>query len=286
MIDMNKDKGYRILITGLNGVIGWNLFAHARAQHVVFGTYQKKLKVFEAPCFRRINIDNEHKLASFIKEADPHYVIHARAMCDLDVCELVPDLASQVNVGGTRSLLSALSEAKELKKLVYVSTDHVFSGAKGEYTEEDVPSPKHVFGSTKLEAENMIKASSFPYLIIRPGLLIADSVQGNVGPKDFLWSRLKKGKITTYFTDEWRTPISGQEFCERAFKAIFSEKKGILHIAGNAIVNRYELSKRIATDGNFSERLIAPGLRKNDKWAHIRPEKLTLRSRDSSLVSA
>lgn len=266
----------RILVFGLNGLIGWHLFQFARPDFECFGTYRRRLAEFKSPEFFRVSMHDQAQLERLVKKVDPHYVIHAWSMCDLDICESLPELARKVNVSGTDTILKSLRQAKRLEKILYISTDHVFSGQAGPYHEENDPEPMHVYGQTKIAAEEAVSSSGLPYLIVRPGLVIGDSVQGNKGPQDFLLSRLEAGKPVTYFEDEWRTPIRALSFAEECFNLLTSDQQGIFHVTGSQCFSRYELALKLAHENGTDTSGIIRGSRDNDRWAHIRPENISL----------
>ena len=268
-----------ILITGVNGLIGWNLFRRARKTYSAVATYRKGHPCFDEVCFRRVDLDSEEEIRELLVEIQPDYIIHSRAICDLDVCEENPEMAHQINVEGTAKLVRAMQGLKRKPRVfVYLSTDHVFFGDRGQYTEHDRPDPKHVYGRTKRDAENIILALDSPVLMIRPGLVVGDSLQGNKGPRDFLFSRIRARKPIHYFTDEWRSPISAGDLAERIFRLIETGHKGIFHVAGDEIYSRYDLALKLALENGLPTDMIFPRLRSEDRWAHIRPEKLTLKS--------
>lgn len=267
----------RVLITGLNGLIGWNLYQYASGWYEAFGTYRKSHPVFQTSGnFRRINLLRGRELSDFLKEIRPDYFIHAWAMCDLDLCEQFPQMAEEINVRGLEHVLQAVSDYGRLRKFVYVSTDHVFDGRRGQYSEEDIPSPKHVYGRTKRQAEEKVLQSAIPHLLVRPGLVIGRSVQGNKGPRDFLLSRILARKPTHLFVDEYRTPIRAETLAEKVFQRMRSEAGGIVHLAGEKSCSRFELARQIASDHELPHHQIFPRKRCENKWAHIRPQFLTL----------
>lgn len=271
-------KSPRILITGLNGLIGWNLFRWINRFYDTFGTYRKFHPdfIFER-CFH-LNPDNDADLEKKLDVVRPDYVIHSWAMCDLDLCEEMPLMASNVNVRGTQVLLSAVSRSRTIQKFVYISTDHVFSGEKGGYTEEDIPEPKHVYGRTKLEAEKLVLKSGVPNLIVRPGLVIGESLQRKKGPKDFLFHRIRSRKPIHYFTDEWRSPILAEDLARQVLNLTLGPESGTIHVAGPRVCSRYELAFELAHSHGLSTDFIHPRLRVQDRWAHIRPRDISLKS--------
>lgn len=269
----------KILVTGLNGIIGWNIFKTASELFPgTVGTYREAHPRLENLNVRRLEIDSAESLAALLAEFEPEVLIHSWAMCDLDLCEQIPAMAEKVNIEGTETILKAAARVKNLKRFVYISTDHVFDGESGYYSEEDAPVPKHVYGRTKLAAEKLVQASGLPWQILRPGLVIGDSLQGRKGPRDFLLTRIKAGKPTHYFTDEWRTPIPAPEMARRVVDLACSEHSGIFHVAGAEIFSRYELAQKIARDNGFTTEQVFPRLRREDRWASIRPKNLSLRT--------
>lgn len=275
----------RILVTGINGIIGWNVFMRASALFPgTLGTYREAHLRLEGLNVRRLETEPLESLETFFREFDPEILIHSWAMCDLDICEQFPEMAEKVNVEGTRAILKAASGLENLKRFVYISTDHVFDGETGAYSEEDSPCPKHVYGHTKFAAEKLVQASGLSWQILRPGLVIGDSLQGRKGPKDFLLTRIRAEKPTHYFTDEWRSPIPAPEMAGRVVAIACSEETGIFHVAGTEVLSRYELAQKIAVDHGFTTERVFPRLRAEDRWASIRPKNLSLKTK-RNLVS-
>lgn len=268
----------RILVTGLNGIIGWNIFQKAAEKYETSGTYRKNHPALRGAAIHRVDMHDERELEDLFRNARPDYLIHSWAMCDLDLCEQMPEMARKINDHGAEKIIAAASKCKSLKKFVYISTDHVFSGERGEYTENDRPDPKHVYGRTKVEAEKRVQASGLPYLIIRPGLAIGKSLQGNKGPRDFLFTRIRAGKTTHYFTDEWRTPIPAEMLGEKIVDLAVSDTTGIRHVAGSELISRFDLAKRLAFESGLPTEKILPRLRKDDRWAPIRPKNIGLKT--------
>ena len=83
-------------------------------------------------------------------------VIHLAAMTHVDRCQQQPQLAWDINGHGTANVCRAAADGA---RVMYVSTDYVFSGSKGDaYSEEDVPQPGNVYGETKLAGEREVLA--------------------------------------------------------------------------------------------------------------------------------
>jgi len=137
-------------------------------------------------------------------------VIHCAGVCDLDVCEDRPQWAYSINVLGTKAVADVFGENASI---IYLSTDLVFSEnnppLKG-YSELDTPDPLSVAGRTFLAAEQHIKKNN-NFCIIRLGLPLGDSVNGEKGAIDWIESRFKRRLAVTLFHDEYRSCITCEE---------------------------------------------------------------------------
>ena len=109
-----------------------------------------------------------------------------------DYCETHPDELALLNVESTRNLAERSLECGT--RVVYYSSDYVFDGVGGPYTEEDEPSPINVYGRTKLEAENLLRTSCPDALIIRTTAVFAwDRTSPNFAMQ--VWDRLLHVKL-------------------------------------------------------------------------------------------
>ncbi len=145
----------RILLTGSNGQVGWEL---SRILD----------RLGELTAFDRQGLDlaDPDAIASRVREVRPALIVNAAAYTAVDKAESEVELARAVNASGPAVLAA---EAKRLDALlVHYSTDYVFDGRKlGPYTEDDEPGPLGVYGASKLEGEQAIRASGCRHLVLR-----------------------------------------------------------------------------------------------------------------------
>jgi len=145
----------RILLTGKNGQIGWELRRTLASLGEVIALGREDLDLAEPDQIR-----------ACVRQIRPSLIVNAAAYTAVDRAEEEPGLAMAIN--GTAPGILA-EEAKRLGAgLVHYSSDYVFDGLKDEpYTEEDRPNPISVYGRSKLEGERAIKDLGIPYLILR-----------------------------------------------------------------------------------------------------------------------
>jgi dTDP-4-dehydrorhamnose reductase len=191
-----------------------------------------------------VDLADADAVASAFRQAQPTAVIHAGAVAIVAECLRDPRRAQQVNVHGSAILAELAAEAGA--RLLYVSTDLVFDGAKGWYREPDVPAPLSVYGRTKLEAERAVLAIPRS-AVLRPSLLFGPTRVGRPSFFDQQLAALRERKPLTLFTDEWRTPLSLITAARALAALVRSDFCGLLHLGGPERLSRWEMGLRLAT---------------------------------------
>jgi len=145
----------RILVTGKNGQVGFELLRSLAGQGQVIAVGREQMDLSKPDSIRRT-----------MREIAPDLIVNAAAYTAVDQAESEPELALAVN-GVAPGILA--EEAKRLSAaLIHYSTDYVFDGAQGvPYTEDDEPRPINAYGRTKLAGERAIQAVDVPHLILR-----------------------------------------------------------------------------------------------------------------------
>ncbi len=145
----------RILLTGKNGQVGWEL-QRSLAQ----------LGVIVACDHADLDLSIPDQICSRVTEVKPDAIVNAAAYTAVDRAESDRDLAAAINATAPGILAEAAKKLGIL--LVHYSTDYVFDGTKkSPYTEEDLPNPVNVYGATKLAGEQAIRATGCRHLIFR-----------------------------------------------------------------------------------------------------------------------
>ena len=203
------------------------------------------------------DIGNYTSVASLFAGLRPKVVVHCINYGNIRACESNKDEAHKVNVLGTNTVVELCKKYKSY--LIYLSTDYVFDGEKGYYTESDAANPINFFGQTKLAAEELIR-SAYPdhSLVIRPS-----AVYGYAGMKKSnfdLWliERLKRGDEVAVFSDIYSTPTCVVDMAEVLLKCIKLGLTGLYHLSGPQRTSRYELARHIARFLGYDTKLVQP----------------------------
>ena len=169
----------------------------------------------------------------------PQLIIHCAAITIVSDAEKNPSLARRVNVETTRFL----AELAAGLPFVFFSTDLVFDGRKGNYSETDATNPLHVYGETKLAAEQFVLQDP-RHLVVRT------SINGGVSPagtrafnEQLRRSLQKAGQGMTLFTDEFRCPIPAVETARAVWDLVGKNCAGLYHVAGAEKLSRLQIGE-------------------------------------------
>ncbi len=217
-------------ITGANGLIG-NYLVRAPlklAPHWrVRGLTRDRLDLLDFTAVRR----------EFQKDK-PQLVIHCAATSTVAEAQANPALARRMNVEVTKLLAELAAEVQ----FVFFSTDLVFDGRKGNYLETDATHPLHIYGETKLAAEEIVSKNP-RHLVVRTSLNAGVSRAGNRGFNEQLRLALEAGQGMTLFTDEFRCPIPAVETARAVWELANKRCAGLIHVAGAEKLSRWQIGR-------------------------------------------
>ena len=188
-----------------------------------------------------MDIQKEDESVAKIEKLGPEIVIHIAAYTDVDGCELDKEKAFAVNAEGTKHV--ALAASKCRAKMVYLSTDYVFDGEKGEpYLESDSPRPLNVYGHSKLKGEQYVQEWVKDSLIIR--------TQWLYGPfgKNFVASILQQAReksALSIVNDQIGSPTYTADLAKAISGLIQFDARGIFHVTNSDLCTWYTFGKAI-----------------------------------------
>jgi dTDP-4-dehydrorhamnose reductase len=269
----------RILVTGASGLLGLNLALSAAeasgGSHTVFGTINEH--PIHASAFTAIQADLRipGAVERLLDQTQPDWVIHCAAMANVDACEANPEQARQLNSELPEKL--AQHVARGGARLVHISTDAVFDGLRGGYTEEDSPNPLGVYARTKLDGEKAV-AQADPGAIITRVNLFGWSLSGARSLGEFFFYNLSAGKAVRGFTDVFFCPLLANDIAPLLIHMLEKRLSGLYHVVSRECTSKYEFGVRIARRFGLDESLIAPSSATEGGLKAARSPNLTLRT--------
>lgn len=173
----------------------------------------------------------------------PDVIVNVAAMTNVDQCEIEREGAWKTNV----ELVSVIAEMarKVDAKVIQLSSDNIFDGVNGPYTEDDKAKPINYYGKTKLAAENVCLSSGIDCAIIRTMWLYGQSAMGKKTFVDWLIERVLGRETTRIAIDEIGNPTLTDDVAYAILKIIEKNLTGIVNIAGENRVSRWEWANRI-----------------------------------------
>lgn len=241
----------KILVTGSNGLLGQKIV------YACLGKYKNQVELVATArgnnrliqqngyLYQPMDISNHANVLEVIERHKPEIVIHAAAMTNVDACESDREGCLQNNVHAVQYIVDACN--KFGAHLVHVSTDFIFDGLNGPYTEEAEPNPVSYYGWSKAEAEKIVKEMSNSWAILRTILVygVADHMsRSNV----VLWAKsaLEKGNPINVVDDQYRMPTLAEDLAEGCLLAATQKANGVFNISGPDYMNIFELVTRVA----------------------------------------
>ena len=246
----------RVLITGGNGLLGRSIISCNENRFELLVTGKRKfLSNGNDNRYSPLDILDSNQCDKVFSKFKPDYVIHAAAMTHVDKCEEDPDTCNSVNVHGTNNILKTCE--KYGSHLIFISTDFIFDGKNGSYSENSKPNPISIYGMSKWNAEKLIRTSTIDSSIVRTSLVMGyfeDLMTSNI----ILWARekLSKGQEISIVNDQIRTPTWSMDLAEGCFLLIENRALGIYNISGSEKFRISELIMRVADHGNYNSNLI------------------------------
>ena len=250
----------RILVTGSNGLLGQKLvelLAGVSGIHTIATSRgQNRLPAFYGYEYYEMDITNRKQVDAVIKIAKPDVIIHTAAMTNVDQCEVEKEECWKLNVTAVGYLIDACRHHNLF--FVHVSTDFVFDGTAGPYTEDDEPNPVSFYGWSKYAAEKLVSHSQLEWAIARTVLVYGiahDMSRSNI----ILWVKksLEAGNSIKVVTDQFRTPTLAEDLAMGCFLIADKKARGIFNISGKDFLTPYEMAIETADFFELDSSLIS-----------------------------
>jgi dTDP-4-dehydrorhamnose reductase len=249
----------RLLVTGGSGQLGRAILEQPQG-HTILAPSHGELDIADTEACRRA-----------VRQAKPDWVLHCAALTDVDACERDPKLAHLLNAEAVLHVAEAARESGA--RMVMVSTDYVFDGARGHYREGDATTPLSHYGRSKLAGERLLTEALPAGVVARTSVLFGPHKNNFVR---WVQASLRAGKAIRVVSDQWVTPTCTADAARQVLALVELGATGVWHTAGAESLSRLEMARRIARREGADERLLEPVRMADLQWLAPRP-------RDSSL---
>ena len=265
----------KILITGASGSLGGHIYRLASQDNELNVTGVKSHASEECPDLLTLDLSDKKQITEFCQSRSFDAVIHTAAIASVEQCRLNPELARAVNRDGTKYLLQKLKKSNSQIRSLYVSTDMVFHGEEAPFDEFKEINPLSEYGRSKVAGEEVFSSIGGD-VIVRLPLMFGFSANGRRTFFDEQVERIQSNEELRLFNDEWRTPISYRYAAIALLDILKSSFKGLIHVAGENRVSRFEFGRLIgALLGSAGENITQVSVR-DVKLAEPRARDLSL----------
>lgn len=246
----------RLLVTGASGLLGLNLslVASAHGYEVVGWVHSQHL---QGVPFETLAVDfrkTELTLKIF-SETRPDAVVHCAALADLNKAEVDPALANQLNAKIPAMLAEKARHAGI--PFLHISTDAVFDGKDGAYTEDSGTNPLSVYAQSKRAGELAVMDAN-PEALIARVVFYGWSLTGKRSLSEFFFNHLQAGKRVKGFSDTYFCPLYVEDLAEILLDMMKNRLYGLFHVVSPESLSKYDFGLRIARQFGFDPTLIEP----------------------------
>ena len=236
-----------ILITGSNGLLGQKLVHLLKEKNNVIASSKGSCLISNQSDFiyHSLDITDEEAIFETFEKYKPDAVINTAAMTNVDGCEDQKELCDKINVRAVEYLSKACEQYDT--HLIHISTDFIFDGENGPYSEDDIANPLSYYGLSKWKSEKVLQDSSCKWAILRTIILYgtAENLQRN---NIVLWGRkaLKEGQTLNIIDDQFRSPTLAEDLAQACRLVVEKQAIGIYNASGKDIMSIYEMVERMA----------------------------------------
>ncbi len=220
----------------------------------------------------KVDLRNIDSIKKCVLQLKPDTIINCAANVDLDFLEKNEKQAIAINAVGAKNL--AIVTNQNDIRLIHISTDGIFDGKKGNYSEEDIPNPVNVYGKSKLMGEQLIQENSNNYVILRTNFYGYNEQGKHL--LNWVLTTLKQKKQLIGFDDILFTPLEISNLCMMIRDITMKNIHGIIHLASDKTISKYQFAIEAANVFQLDKNLIKKGSVEDLKLIAKRPKNTSL----------
>src|SRR5258705_4062423 len=251
----------KILITGSNGLLGQKLVYALRQRKdvtlIASSRGDNRLKEKTDYIYEPLDITDKTQVQNIIAKHQLGCIINTAAMTNVDACETKREECHLINVTAVENILSSIQ--KPQTQFIHLSTDFVFDGNNGPYSENDKPNPLSYYAQSKYDSEKVVMQAEIPLTIIRT--IIIYGVSENMSRLNLiLWAlkSLRNGEKIRVVTDQYRAPTLAEDLADACISAAMKNKTGIYHVSGKETMSIIAIATAVADYFDLDKSLIEP----------------------------
>ena len=242
----------KVLITGGNGLLGKRLRQLLESnKFLVIGTGLGRDRLLNHNhSYVQLDITNKNQCLEILNKLNPDVIVNTATITNVDYCETKKENCLLVN----SESIDHLNVSKK-RHFIQISTDFIFEGNEGPYSEENNPKPINYYGFSKYQAEKKLLTKNWNYSIVRTCLVYGEDNESN---NILMWVKraLQKKESLNIVDDQYRTPTHVDDLCNGVLRIIEANATGIYNISGAEYLSIFDFVCNIAKGYGFDFSLI------------------------------
>lgn len=251
----------KLLVTGSNGLLGQKiveiLAGTKKVRIIATSKNTDKIAGVKGYDFELLDLANYVETEYIIRVHNPDTIIHTAAMTQVDKCEEQKADCWEINVEAVKNLVKCSNSVNA--HLIHLSSDFVFDGIKGPYSETDTTNPLSYYGLSKLEGEKILMSTAYKWTIVRT-ILVYGVNRSLTRSNIVLWVKnsLEAGKPIRVVNDQFRAPTLVDDLANACIEIAVREKEGLFHISGPEMMSILDIAYKVADYYKLDKSLITP----------------------------
>lgn len=244
----------RLLITGVSGLLGNSLAQHFKDKYEVLGLYNSHHVTIKGICTEKCDLTYRDSIHKIIENFKPSVIIHCASLTNIDQCEKDKPLTAAINVLATRNIVKEIIYTDI--KIIYISSDAVYDGIKGDFSENDKVNPLNNYGRSKYEGE--IEVSKKTNSLILRTNIFGWNIQDKKSLSEWILEELESKHRINCFQDAFFSSIYTMELARVIDIAIQYNLNGIYNCGSSNSCSKYEFAQKIADRFKLKKELLIP----------------------------
>lgn len=242
----------KLLVLGGSGLIGNALLKNSKNEFDILTTFYKNpVAIKNVRSFQYSFPNDLNNLRELLEKEKPDVLVNTMGYSNIDFCELNKSDTEMLHVEVTEKICKLCENIGT--KQIFLSSDYVFDGEKGNYSEDDVPNPVNYYGLSKLKAEQLILKNPIN-TVIRTSVIYDWDYRARFF--NSVIKNLQNNQEINATTDVYNSVTFLDNLVESIFKVITLNQNGIFHVVDSACVNRFEFAEMIAKIFRLDKNLI------------------------------
>lgn len=242
----------KLLITGISGLLGSNLAYCLRNQYEILGIYNSYKIAIDGVKVRQCDLCQKVDVKYIVEDFSPEIIVHAAAQANVEICEEDSNFTDKINVMATKNIVEILHGTDV--KLIYISSDLVYDGVKGDFSEEDLIGPLNKYAESKVAAEREVLKNSNA-IVFRTNFF-GWNIQKRESLGEWVINALRSNRKIKGFIDAKFSSIYTFDLAQILDRTILKNLSGVYNLGSRTSVSKYDFAVLIATNLSFDSNLI------------------------------